>query len=553
MVFDRSAFMRFEDDDRYTILQKAIRVDSSNSAYEMVVVPPQTSSSAQTFTATCADGAIVASPGYGAYNNGNVQYIDVYYGSNFKPNVSGLYLVIEYKPYQFRRLTNAGTAFVGCPIDPNTTPERVNEYSPMGYSIPYHPAYWFDNVYLFSGSSDQTVEQYVFGENRFGDLCNARALMEYRRDAIEHASGFFTPCIESKFDDLTLSPESVNRTQKWLIGSINTTGGQLGYNTWVSGPEVNLPITGRNVALPVPCSRGGTPADALQPGLNEPVLFEKAIPLSDLLSSATNQGFWTNAPKLRFQFTMKTGDKIAFCAANCGGNFNTGSQAAMQATYNAIGVGNCSPVYIAVSRIRMLSDSARMTPTQSIETASEKKEMIVNNIPFFDWFSQPSQSQSQIVVTGQRDVQAIVVGFDAWNSPTNVVGSWRGNAVGNYSQKDQGNLTYLSLLYGVDQTLKQPLNVTPSAVSNGLAYALYRKACNLDRANLVAPALPFDRYFVYNYYFFPVFPQSSVHLVSDPRDVRIDISAVAQRSIVTLLKRFNGAQLSSNSSVDKLN
>lgn len=544
MPFDRKSFLTFVDNERYNTLSKSIRADASACCNEITQVPPQTAASAQNFPPIGPGGA---SATYSVYNNGSTHWIEIYYGSNYKPNLYGTYIMMQYTPYQYRNYNPTGPVpgFVGCPIDPQTGTAGT------GYSLPWNPLYWFSNAYLYSGANNETVEQYVFGTNQVGNLSTARILSEYKRDAIESNSlSFFTPCIESAFDDLLLSNESVMRSQKWLCGATQAPG------------------------LSNPANQGGsTSSTSVQ--TTSIKTFNKLIPLSDVFSTCTNTGYWINSPKVRFQFTMKTGDQICYCCMNTNTTYGSGSQSTAQTLYNAtVPASLCSPVYIAVQSIQLLVDSARTTAMQTIDLANEHKDMITQNIAYYNYFPVPATSSSQIVVTSQRDVQTCILGFESYLAPQGLVGANTcvDGAVGpvqNYSQKDSGRVSSISILYGNDQALRQPIKgqngnatilgnapiVNPSyPLQDALAYAMYCKASNSDRRNMLAMAIPFDRYFCYHYYYLPIYPSDCPHLTSDPRDLRMDIATTEPaRSVVTIVKRFAGVQISANGSVDMLN
>jgi len=525
MVFDRGSFLEFREDEMFSVLQRAVKADSSNSCYETSFIPPQTAS---TVVVPTQYAPMAAYGGVSQYNNGSTHWIDIYYSSTHKANLRGTYIIMRYQPYQARSITTPG--FWGCPINPGAAGNGLNINT--GYSIPWHPAYWFQNIYLFSGPQNSLVEQYVFSFPRFGDLCAARALLEYKRDALENST-MFTPCIESSFDDVTLSPESVQRAQLWLCGQSSPSGDNA-----ARGGSIATVAAANNVSIES---------------------IEKCIPLSDLLASCCNPGYFVNSPKIRFQFTLTNMDQIAFCsAAPAGAVYGQGSQLAARATYNGAAIGNCSPVYVPVTDFRLMADATRLTPPQTQETAIEHKEGIPINVPYAEYYPIPSVQSQQIVCTGQSNVFTVILGFDAYLAAAQLRGT--AGPVQNYSQKDSGALTTIALLYGTDQTTKQPISQTvptnPANLTfvsnNGAAYALYRKAAGSDRSNLLAPAIPSQRYFVYNYYFLPLYPSHLLHLTADARDIRIDNTGSIARTICTFIKRFNGVQIQSNGECDKV-
>jgi len=532
MVFDRNAFLEFKDDEMYSNLQKAVRADASNNASESNFIPPQTAPSAVSLASTNNVGAITHSES--VYNNGSTHWIDVYLSSSHKINLRSTYLVIDYTPVQGRR-TGAAEGFFGCPIDPTGSAT-----ADQGYSIPFHIGHWFQNMYLFTGSDNSLVEQYVFGGTRFGDLCTARALLEYKQNALENASSMFTPCIERSFDSLILTPESECRTQRHLCGAIDA-----------------------NLSSGASTLRGGARGVALGEVTNVQKM-QICVPLSDLLASACNPGYLVNSSKIRLQFTMKNPTDIPFCAGTVvddATGASSGSQRSARNIYNA--ANTCTDVAIFVNMVRLFVDSSKMTVPQVVDTAVEHKEGIPTNIPYMEYYPIPSIQSQQIVVTGQSNVSTVVLGFDAYASNVLVSGVPAHGWVQNYAQKDTGKLTSLSVLYGTDMCTKNPIqqftpnlfgNVEPTMPSsNAIAYALYRKASCSDRANLLAPCVSPWRFFVYNFYYLPIFPAHMLHITADPRDVRIDNTGPTGRSIVTIIKRFNGVQISSNGTADKMN
>ena len=536
MPFDRSTFLQFSSDPRYDVLTKAIKADSSNASYEVTRIPPQTAPSTlsytmASFTATNASGSATASAS--CYNNGATHWIDIYFGSNYKMRLFGTTLLMKYSAQQVRttgatQVVAVGSAYVGVPIDPASS-----FVANTGYSVPWHPAAWFSNLYLQSGANQENVEDYVF-QDQIGNICSCRALQEYKSQALESAhDNMFTPCIESAFDDITLSAESILRAERHLLAK-----GTM----YQSEPFATY--AGNSTGV-------------------------KAIPLSDLFSSCANDGFWQNSSKIRIQFTMKTPDKIAFCAnttltgssygvAGAGGSqtYGDSSQSIAQAQYNL--TNGCSPVYCFVNTVEVLVDSARMTANQAIDSTVEiKKADVPLNIGFKKYFPVPSVSSSQILVTTQRDVQQVALGFEAYRA-TSIVNKAAG-PVQNYLQKDDGSLSSLSILYGNEQTIRQPMildhTVTGNELNNTIAYALYKKSCNAERSNLVSPAIPFTSFPYYSWYFLPIFPSNAgVHLTSDGRDIRMDNSATtSSRQIVSMVIRFEGVSISAAGSVDRLN
>ena len=575
MVFDKKSFMRFEDDDRYTLLQKTIRIDSSNGLMELYRVPPQTAAGSVTYNFTTPAGdtvGTVVSTTQSCFNNGGTHYIDVYFGANYKPLLASCYVMVKYFTGQFRSVFHTATtafgSFFGVPIDPSSVPAAPlttpfigaiqtagtgilgSVVLGTGYSLPFEPGNLFDNVYLMNGASQMVMEQYTI-HNQFRNIAMSRHLLDYKREALEGAhDSFFTPCIESKFDDSTLSAESITRAQKWMGASGSAFGGAAYAVSLAAGAAL--------------WQIGGTAYPAIP-------YQTKDIPLSDIFDTCKVPAFLTNTPKMRFQFTMTTPDQVCFCANNSvsqvGGTaasigvipiigtgsitYGLSSQSVAQANYNATNA--CSIPYFFVSEIQMFVDSARTTAMQSVEIAEDHKEMAVNNIGYLDHFPIPSVASNQIVVTGQRDVQSVILKYEAYLASSQVLGAY--GAVQNWLQADQGGLTSLQATYGNSQNTKQPMVLdNVNKYNNTIAYTLYRKNCNNDRNNLLANAIPFDRFWVYNMYFMHFFPTYSIHLQSDSQDIRIDNSAsVNGRNVVSIVRRFKGLQVSSTGDVDLLN
>jgi hypothetical protein len=574
MPFDKSKFLQFVDDDRYTLLQRAIKIDCSNAVMELVRVPPQTAAGSVSYSYASTSVTGILNQTVSCFNNGATHYIDCYFGSNYKALLSSCYVMIQYYTGQFR--SNFATAttslgsFFGVPIDPsssvtlsstiaNTTGGTLQTAATgivgsavlgTGYSIPFEPGHLFDNVYLMSGASQSVIEQYTI-HNQFRNIALSRHVLDYKREALEGAhDSFFTPCIESKFDDCTLSSESVTRNQKWL-GSDGPSFGGSSFGGTLAATEALYKI-------------GGT----AHPNIPYQT---KNIPLSDLFDCCKVPAYLCNSPKMRFQFTMITPDQVCFCANNTitppsGGTYaafgtipilSTGSityginaQTQAQTNYNL--TNGCSVPYFFVTQIQLYIDSSRTTPMQSVEIATDHKEMAMNNLGYLEHFPIPSIQSQQIVVTGQRDVQAVILKFEAYLSNTQVLGA--SGAVQNWLQADQGGLTSLQAMYGNSQNTKQPMQLDiNNKYNNTIAYTNYRKNCNNDKNNLLANAIPFDRFWVYNLYCMHFFPCYSIHLQSDSQDIRMDNSPSANRNVVSIVRKFKGIQISSDGQVEMMN
>lgn len=572
MPFDKKAFLHFTDDERYTLLQKSIRVDSSNGLMELYRVPPQTAAGSVTYTFTSPAVTGTLSKTESVYNNGGTHYIDVYFGANYKPLLASCYVMLQYYTGQFRSVFDTATtslgSFFGVPIDPSSVPASPlttpfvgtvqtaatgilgSAVLGTGYSIPFETGNLFDNVYLMNGASQMVMEQYTI-HNQFRNIALSRHVLDYKQHALENAhDSFFTPCIESKFDDSSLSAESILRAQRWLGANGPAFGGAAFHVSLASGKALY--------------EIGGTayPTAPYQ---------TKNIPLSDIFDTCKVPAFLTNTPKMRFQFTMTNPDQICFCANNTvsqvGGTaaslgvvpaigtgsiiYGLSSQSQAQQNYNA--TNGCSQPYFFVTNVQMFVDSARTTPMQSVEIAEDHKEMAYNNIGYLDHFPIPSVASNQIVVTGQRDVQSCILKYEAYLAPAQVLGAY--GAVQNWLQADQGGLSSLQAMYGNSQNTKQPMVLdATNKYNNTIAYTLYRKNCNNDKNNLLANAIPFDKFWVYHMYFMHFFPTYSIHLQSDAQDIRMDNSSTTSgRNVVSIVRRFRGVQINSAGEVDLLN
>jgi hypothetical protein len=493
MVFDNGAFSDFVSDSRYELLRKPLKIDKDNKAYEIQVIPPATARGTYLPPASGnllpnnATGINLAGNS-GCWNaDGSVHYIDVFCGSDFKANFQGTGLLVKYFVVQ-GRVTN-GASFWGQPIAP-----ILGNPNGVGCSLPWNPTYMFQTLSLKVNQSQTPVEQYV-NQGNLQHITTPRFLLKYKREGLERNSQtFFTPCIESKFDNATISTESGTRANNWMgaVGLVN---------------------------------------DAVNAGVNATIgncTYYKFIPLSDLFECCEVPAVWCNVNRFRLEMTFRTPDNICF---QCG----------VQA--------NSTPCYFYVQDIKLLFDCTRMQAVQAIETAVERQQGTVENIGYLENHCVPINygQSSQIVVTGQRDVQQVIVGFPAVTIA--------GGANVNPTQYDNGSLTSINLLYGSDMPLRSPMTLSDGfPIQNVQAYSMYRKACGADRAPLVAPALDMLSFPFYHLYFFPIYYPSMPHRNNDPRDVRVDNNSTAagNRQIVAVIRRFNGAQISSDGNIDKL-
>jgi len=512
MVFDNGSFSENVSDPRYDILKKKIKVDKDNKAYEIQFIPPATA--IKTFDAPGAGGGNLAHDLVNCWNgDGTNHYIDVYCGADFKANMQGSGLLIRYWAKQ-GRLTNSGVnAYWGPPIDAASVTTVGS-----GSSVPWNPLYMFQTISLKINTSQTPIEQYV-NQNNLQHISTARFLLKYK-SAIENSdSTFMTPCIESNFDGVNdkLSAESCLRAQRWL-GAIGDSDDQNGADIVSANSEQILGIQ----------TAAGRIAHKK---------YTKFIPLSDIFESCETPAIWNNVNRFRLEFTFRSPDQICFQAGT---------------------PPDSTVTYFYIDDIKLMFDSTRMQPMQTIETAEQKEKGTVENIGYMENFCVPvpypvGGGSSQLVVTGQRDVQMVILGFPAINQG--------GNACVNPLQYGSGGLTSLNLLYGSDMPLRTPLNLDSpgnnapvnNIYDNVAAYRLYIKACGCDRSPLVAPALTFRTFKFYNLYFFPIYYPALPHRNNDPRDIRLDnVGNQDYTQAVVIVRRFNGAQIMSNGLVEKL-
>lgn len=390
MVFDKTKFVEYKDDPRYDMLTQAIRVDKDNKAYEMQFYQPTTGPGSYSIPTGAAGNVTNIS----CYNARFENYIfDVSLGPETKINPQGSFMILKYKAYQ-RRQTNAGN-WLGCPVAP-TAFDGTGE----GWSLPWNTNNFFRDLQLLSGNSQMPLEQYVQGNYAAGNTI--RYLHDFKRDALEaNDMALMTPCIESKYDDDTLSAESALRAVRWL-GS------------------------------------AGAAADNISAAL-APKTFTKVIPLSEMFGCFQSPGIWTNCNKFRIHFTFKSPEELVFM---CGA-------AAPQHTANTC---------ICIEQVQLLVDQTRMSPVQAIESATEKVEGKIENIGYTEYFTQPMGNSSQILVTGQRDVQAVCLVYPASAAGAAVTGST--GAVRNPLQFDNGGISGFSVSYGSDLPIRTPLSLS---------------------------------------------------------------------------------------------
>jgi hypothetical protein len=419
-------------------------------------------------------------------SDGTNHYIDVYTGSDYKVNLQGCAIIMKYHCRQVRK--PAGSAYVGVPIAPtNETGTGV------GSSIPWNPLYFFNTVSLKANQSQTPIEQYI-NAGQFSHITTSRLLKKYKSQALEaNDMSFMTPCIEEKFDNDTMSIASAQRSTLW-------TGASGAYDA---------------------ASSAGTTTD---------VYYQKVIPLADFFECCEAPAVWSNINRFRIEFTMKLPDQIAFMCP--------------RATVQA----GASKVYVYVDEIKLLFDSCRMQPKQTLDVASEKQKGFVENVGFLNNFCVPIPytAGNQIVVTGQKNAQEFILGFPAEGV------TLQGSACSNPIQYHTGSLSSLSLMYGADLPFRTPIPLSGDTTSllNSIAYDLYRKSCGADRANLVPLAISFSKYRFYHFYFLPIFYQATSHLNSDPKDCRIDSTGGVSGNAVAIIRKLALTQIASDGNVD---
>lgn len=500
MPFDTSAFVDYVSDPRYDLLQKPIKADKDNRAYELQFLSPATGKG--NYTTTTAHGTLTV-PCYNA--DGSPVYWDVYCGSDFKANMQGCALKVRYQCVQ-GRTDSASVLFFGVPVEPLVT-EQVK--TGLGWSIPWNFGGMAINTSALKLNASQTpVEQYING-GVMQHITTARYLKKYKKEALENNSMTFnTPCIESAFDhDTAMSPESQLRAKNWM--------GSYGVHNAL---KANVPNYG-SATFPT---------------------YEKIIPLSDLFETCETPAIWTNTNRFRLELTFNFPDKIAF---RCGPAI-TGS----------------SDVYVFITDAQLIFDSTRMAPKAAIETASEKASGTIENMGYIEHFCLPVPytAGQQLVMTGQRDLQEVILAFPAVGTSIDV----ENNVCKNPIQYHNGGLSRLALMYGSDMPFRTPLSLSGKsalgfAVSTPLldtpAYAMFRKSCGSDRCTTVPLSLNYTDYWRYHMYFLPIFNQTLIHRNNDPKDVRIDTTdGVSHPKVVMIARKFAGAQVDSTGQVEKL-
>lgn len=487
MSFDSSAFTEYVSDPRYDILKKPIKVDKDNKAYELQLIAPATAKGtySKTITGTNIAPATIAVNETCYNNDGTLHYIDIYLGADFKANMQGSFLYIKYHCAQARRLEQVqGTAYWGNII--------ASAGGAAGASMPWNPLWMFNTVSLKGNQSQQPIEQYI-NTGQFHHISTAKFVDKYKREGLEYNDmTFLTPCIESGFDVATLTAESAARAIAWMGAS------------------------------------GGV-AEASAAGTTSFTPYVKMVPLADIFECCEVPAIWNNLNRFRLEFTLKLPDAIPF---NCGTPANSG------------------PAHTFIDEVKLMLDTTRMQAVQAIETAVEKQQGTIENIGYFENFVIPMtySAGQQLVGTGQKDVQQVILGFPAIGNYTAAV---------NPIQYASAGLTSLSLQYGGDMPLRAPLPLGGATYSlNTPAYALYRKAIGADRASVVPPVLSFTKFQFYHLYHIPIYNPAYPHRNNDPKDIRIDsnTAGILANSVpaVLIVRKFAGAQIASDGAISKM-
>ena len=475
MPFDATTAVEYVSDSRYDLAKKPLKVDKDNRAYELSLIPPATGKG--TWVKSIPGNATTVDFNESCFNaDGSMQYIDLHLGSDYKLNPMGTYIVVKYVCKQARALNVnlAGNgSFKGAPYTPTAQ---------VGHSIPWTPTWFFNTVSLKLNNTQTPCEQYI-SSGTLHHIVTARILQKFKRDALESDElQFMTPCLETSLDtNVVLSVESDKRAKNWM---------------------------GCKGAI------ASTSVDASSTVTTE---YTKLIPLSTIFECCGSPAIWNNVSKLRFEYTFKTPDQICFDGSN-----RTALPAAGATT---------SQVFCFVTDVRLLHDSTRMAPVLAIETASEKQQGFVEMLPYLENFVIPqSYSQNQqLVLTNQRDVQQVILGFPVIgvNTNKNVVIANRVTYV-NPLQYFNGNMKELSIQYGSDMPLRFPLSlggIDASQAGNALGFTLYRKACGADLASTVPLALSFkSTYPWYSLFWLPIYSPNLAKRNSDAKDIRINTS-----------------------------
>ena len=386
-------------------------------------------------------------------------------------------------------------------------------------TMPWNPLYMFQTIALKGNQSQTPIEQYI-NNNNLQHISTLRYLLKYKHDALEtHDQTLFTPCIESAFDIVgAASTESIARSTRW-------------------------------------CGASGV-ANAAEGPTTQPKYMTKCIPLSDIFECCESPGIYNNLNRFRIEFTLRDPQE---CVYTSGLAVNAGLAG------------------LFMTDIQFVFDATRMAPVQAIETAVEKQHGSIENVGYFQnevipWTYSPN---SQIVATGQRDVQMVAFGLPSIGLNVNgpLSGTQLGSACINPLQYWNGQLSSINCQYGSDMPLRTPLSLSTGAwvvgagnkqqsiYNNSVAYTLMVKCCNADRASLVPVAVPFINFPMYHLYCFPIYNQSMVHRNADPKDIRIDNSSpavLAQNPAVTaypsviIIRKFAGLQVDSSGSIDRL-
>lgn len=573
MSFDTASFCKFSSDPRFDIFSKPINLDQDLKANEITWIAPATAKTAcagftdPTVTVasptggtatTFSSGVTVGSANYSCYNNNNdLHYFDIYLGSDFKSAMYSTALEMTFFGRQARgpitgitcsaatgALTiNAGTGniFDGVPCIAGTASSTILDASGYtfassnglnvtgtatsfaitsgtlnmlgGSSVSWNPMSFFQTYSLLINQQQQVMEQYT-NVGTLNAISTAKYLQKYKLSALENNDmTFLTPCIESAFDTKsTLSLESAKRTIQFGVG-----------NSIDASSTTNTTNKKRKLI----------------------------IPLSDMFESLETEGILVNNNRFRLQFTMNTPDKIAFGTSQR--IFNSASSP------SSSGWSYEGQLYIYVDDVKLINDSARVQAGQSINMNEEKQKGRVENIGFLQNYgvNTPYSAGQQLVLTSQRDVQSIIVGFPAIGSTVN------GSTGINPCQFYHGCVNTLQPAYGNDLPLKTPLRLSQSnpyaVLENTAAYYLYRKNCNAEEMRELPLALNFNKYQFYHFYYLPIYSPMSIHRNNDPKDIRVDTSIGTSdtnygsaSNVFIIARKLQGAQLLSDGSIASL-
>jgi hypothetical protein len=476
MPFDDST-LEGVSDLRYDILKKKVQVDQDNKGYELLVLAPGSIKGAYNVTG-------YNTPACWNYDS-SLRYFDVICPSDAKAFMSGLMVRIN---FSFAEQRTAASPH----LQPWNNDTAANgRLTGVTTAIPWNPLHIFRTTSLKVNNGLIPVEQYI-NDGQFGHATTLRFIRQYSNQALEMADdSFFTPCIESSLDRniapdangqvaSTLSTETQQRSLRWCIPAANqNSSATVGANLFVK------------------CS--------------------KIIPFSMLFESCSVPSIWSNTSRFRWEFTLKTPDQVPINMA----------PATLNAINGGVVTGHSPGVvpYVFIEDIELMYDSTRMSPSQYIETSTEKASGSVETLGYLynEVFPVSYSAGSQVVLTNQKNIQMFSLAFPAAGR---VITAGATYYVNPYQYLNNG-ITSLSATYGNDVPLKQPILLSPSdapsfSLPNSFLYALYRKCAARESTRQLTPAVPFRWMNQYHIYWIPVFYQCGPsHITNDPRDIRI--------------------------------